>query len=263
MHEHDEALARASAGLRAQRSPPPGAEARVLAGLEASFGPAGGGGGGGLAGPRGSIDALWVAKVVGATTAITVTGLATLRALVLVAGLGEPAPTLSRGELGESVTTTPLGERPTTPTRTTPELARGPTTPERASPSDADPLAASPAHMNDPANDSTIAAANEPASVTSSDSVIEADRLAAELALVRAARAEVDPAARLERLDQHARDYPAGKLVDERRALQAIACCELGRMTQAREHLDRLREARPSSPLLDRVAAACPRMSSP
>jgi hypothetical protein len=47
-------------------------------------------------------------------------------------------------------------------------------------------------------------------------------------------------------------------MADERRALQAIAECELGRMTAAREGFERLREARPSSPLLDRVTAACP-----
>lgn len=241
MAEREEELARASEGLRARRNPPPGAEARVLAGLETMLGPLGGGGAG--AGAAGGGQTIWWAKVVGATLGLTGTSLVALRALAVVMGL-DAAPT--RREPG--------------PRETPPREAEVREPEARVEPAPA--AAATPREpANEPPERAGVAVsqpASEPALHEDMSEPLDADALAGELALMRTIRGESDALARLALLAEHERDYPRGHMADERRALQAIAACELGRTSEAREGLERLREARPSSPLLDRITAACP-----
>lgn len=245
MAEREEELARASEGLRARRSPPPGAEARVLVALEASLGPLGGGGAlAGVGSPGAASQTIWWAKVVGATLGLTASSLAALRAAVVLAGLdATPQPS----EQAEDPT-----PRVEVPRREADEVPSSPPSLEAAT-------VVGPAIDVDPARvASTPARGREPLRREDASEPLDADALAGELELMRTIRAESDALARLELLARHEREYPRGHMADERRALQAIAECELGHMTAAREGFERLREARPSSPLLDRVAAACP-----
>lgn len=243
MAEREEELARASEGLRARRSPPPGAEARVLAGLETMLGP--------LATspppppPSGGTPAgqtIWWAKVVGATLGLTGTSLVALRALVVLAGL-EGAPTRSEPAPRETAAREAEARVETAQART-PVAAATPREPANEPPARAGVAVSQPA--------------SEAASHEGASEPLDADALAGELALMRTIRGESDALARLELLAEHEREYPRGHMADERVALQAIAACELGHLSEAREGLERLREARPSSPLLDRITAACP-----
>jgi hypothetical protein len=253
MAEREEELARASEGLRARRSPPPAAEARVLAGLETMLGPLGGGGAGLVAsGGTPAGQTIWWVKIVGATLGLTGASLVALRALVVLAGLEgaptqrEPTPRAAEARAAEARAAEARAaearvETPHAPTPVAPATPREPTNepPERVGVAVSQP-------------------ASEPASHDDASEPLDADALAGELALMRTIRGESDALARLALLAEHERDYPRGHMADERRALQAIAACELGRISEAREGLERLREARPSSPLLDRVTAACP-----
>jgi len=84
--------------------------------------------------------------------------------------------------------------------------------------------------------------------------------LDAELALLRAAREALGrkaPAAALVSLDQHAREFPGGHLVEERMLLRAQAQCELGRREAARAAAAELVRAFPESPHARTVAGLC------
>jgi outer membrane protein assembly factor BamD (BamD/ComL family) len=84
--------------------------------------------------------------------------------------------------------------------------------------------------------------------------------LDAELALLRAAREALGrkaPAAALASLDQHAREFPGGHLVEERMLLRAQAQCELGRREAARAAAAELVRAFPESPHARTVAGLC------
>lgn len=84
--------------------------------------------------------------------------------------------------------------------------------------------------------------------------------LDAELALLRAAREALGrkaPAAALESLEQHARAFPAGHLVEERMLLRAQAQCELGERAAARAAAAELVRAFPGSPHAATVAGLC------
>lgn len=84
--------------------------------------------------------------------------------------------------------------------------------------------------------------------------------LDAELTLLRAARGALgreDPGAALTSLDQHAREFPSGHLVEERMLLTAQAQCELGRRAQARAAAAELVRAFPDSPHARTVAGLC------
>ena len=85
------------------------------------------------------------------------------------------------------------------------------------------------------------------------------DRLAAELALVDAARralADEDADRALELARRHARLHRAGVLAEERNAIEAVALCKLGR-PRARAVADRFLREHPRSTHIDRVHAAC------
>ncbi|MCY1059759.1 hypothetical protein [Nannocystis sp. SCPEA4] len=84
--------------------------------------------------------------------------------------------------------------------------------------------------------------------------------LDAELALLRAARealAHNSPAAALQSLEQHAREFPGGHLVEERMLLRAQAQCELGERAAARAAAAELVRAFPRSPHAATVAELC------
>lgn len=84
--------------------------------------------------------------------------------------------------------------------------------------------------------------------------------LDAELALLRAARAalaEGRAAAALPSLEQHAREFPAGHLQEERMLLRAQAQCELGRREEARASAAALVQRFPQSPHARTAAGLC------
>jgi hypothetical protein len=72
----------------------------------------------------------------------------------------------------------------------------------------------------------------------------------------RTASARGDTAAALEALDRHARDFPAGRLTEEREALAIQALVQLGRIEEARARAVRFRARFPSSVFLAPVNAA-------
>jgi hypothetical protein len=82
-----------------------------------------------------------------------------------------------------------------------------------------------------------------------------------ELPLIRGAQealraGDLDGALRL--LDAHARRFPAGALAEERRAAHAIAVCrKSGVGAGARAEAEAFVREVPSSPLVERVGAAC------
>ncbi|MFV8755209.1 hypothetical protein ACNOYE_32065 [Nannocystaceae bacterium ST9] len=246
MLEHSDPIDRAVAELRARRSPPVDAEARVLAALELEFaGPPGGGGGDGsasLAGGGAPITAIWVAKVIGAGTAMTAGGLALLRAGAIVVGMAadasepsEPTQAMASEQL-EAATREPIVR---------------------------EPIAVEPRPASEPASpklgvEASARVSDEPEPDAAPISV---DDLEAELALVRAARAQDDPERALEQLDEHARKFPQGSLADEREALRVVALCKLDRLAQARTAARSLVASRPRSPLLDRVREGCPALA--
>ena len=80
--------------------------------------------------------------------------------------------------------------------------------------------------------------------------------LAAELKLIRAARA-APPEQALELLDRHARDFPAGELLSEREALRAVSLCGLGRDADAAQARAKLERLDPGPLLRDKVRKAC------
>lgn len=245
--EHD--VARAVDALRSKRSPPVDAKARVLAAVEARLGdpdpepepedPGSGPTDGGSVG--GGFDGVFAAKVVGATTALTGGGLLVVKLGVLairsLVGAPEPEiqsqprPEIAVVERFEAPATTrvePVEPEPTVETDQQ-ELAPEPTpvsaAPKRASPSE--PSVAKPG-------------------------------ISAELALIEAARGASSPDATIAELREHARRFPDGVLRDEREALWAIASCEREDFVDAKHRAEALAARRPNSPLLDRVAKACP-----
>jgi hypothetical protein len=83
------------------------------------------------------------------------------------------------------------------------------------------------------------------------------DRLARELALLSRATSALhagDAAGALKTLDEHQRTFPNGLLSEERRAAKAQALCSLGRISEGRAELARLR---PHSPSAARVEHSC------
>lgn len=84
--------------------------------------------------------------------------------------------------------------------------------------------------------------------------------LESETALLRAAHQAMqsgDAARALALLDEHARSYPRGALVEERGAQRVFALCALGSKARARGEAAIFLAERPNSPLAPRVRAAC------
>ncbi len=98
------------------------------------------------------------------------------------------------------------------------------------------------------------AAAEAPAAIAPSGSVAD------ETTLLRSADAALrsdDPTRALAFLDEHARKYPHGILVEERSAERIFALCKLGRSSEARTDARQFLRDRGESPLAASVRASC------
>lgn len=87
------------------------------------------------------------------------------------------------------------------------------------------------------------------------------EQLRAEHALIEIARAAVgrgNGAAALVVLDQHAREFPRGRMSEEREGLAIQALLVSGRRADARARLDRFRTIFPRSMMLPALEAALP-----
>jgi hypothetical protein len=247
MVEHDELMRRAVEGLRASRSPTAGAEARVLATLQLQLGgPPGGGEPGGGASTDGGAGMTagsaaasgtpatmaWVAKVVGATVALTAGGL-----LAVQVGIGAlQGPTAEKQPIADEVVAV---------AETQPEEPHG----EQAQPpeEELEAIPVTPGTLPKPRVQAPTQVEVEPG-----------DALAAELELIEAAKRASIPSVALERLEQHARDFPNGTMASEREALAVVALCQLDRPQDARTRARRLVAKRPGLPLLERMRSECP-----
>lgn len=247
MAELEGDMARAVAALRSKRSPPADSQARVLARLEAQLGgggPGGGDGGLGQAGTGAAANGAFAAKIAAATLAMTAGGLLIVKLGVLAVRsfAADPGPAIESAIVeGEPIASASIEANP--------ELGvPEPSSVVEAEPqSDLDPPAAAPKPERLAAAKPTI---TEPTPA-------EPD-ITAELALIEAARRAGSPRDAIAELAQHAARFPSGTLRDEREALWAIASCELGDVKDAAARTKTLAARRPNSPLLDRVAAACP-----
>lgn len=94
---------------------------------------------------------------------------------------------------------------------------------------------------------------------------VDAEALRREAALMADARAELRAGA-WERarglLDRHAREFPGGALVEERRLSLITALCSSGQVAPARAEAGRIAEERPGSAFARRAAALCPANSA-
>jgi hypothetical protein len=86
------------------------------------------------------------------------------------------------------------------------------------------------------------------------------DSLSDEMDLLKRAklalsRGEAKRAASL--LDEHARRFPDGVLLQERQALRVVALCDAGELARGREEAKRFLSAHPKAALAERVRAAC------
>lgn len=256
-------LDRALAQLRAEREPTPEIQGRVYAGLLANLGDGGGDGEGsdgegwdelpdapeptpseGLGGAAsGKAAALHVVKIIGATAAMTAGGL-----LVLALGARvlprSDAPSEPRASI-EAPARSDAPEPNPEPAASAPAPARA----ERAEPSRDSERA--------PAKQARPRLERAPPADTQTP-LQTPDSLAAEVAMLDAARRTPAGPRRLAKLHAHAQRFPAGALADERDALWAITSCELGALDAGRARARALIERRPQSPLLPRVRAVCP-----
>jgi len=246
MSTHDERVRLAVDGLRATRGPSASETAALLARLERQLGgPPEGGPSGTESGPgAGGASTLGhAAKVVGATLGLTAGGLLLLRAGVLalqgIAGEGAP----------------PAEREPVVVDRDT-----------REQPPVVEPLPhpapeSQPAPESRPASQPVASPSAKQAARKPVPSQPSTDLLAAELALLQAAKATRDANARLELLEDHADQFPGGALASERDALIVVALCELDRVDEARTRAGKLAHARAGSPLLDRMREGCPALA--
>ncbi|MEM9456364.1 MAG: sigma-70 family RNA polymerase sigma factor [Myxococcota bacterium] len=107
---------------------------------------------------------------------------------------------------------------------------------------------------------SSAAGSGEPVTSATASSDSESSRLAAEVAVLdRATEAlRAGQAARsLQWLAEHERRFPAGRLVDVRKATRVRVLCRLGREAQARAEAAALRREHPGSAVARRVPDAC------
>jgi hypothetical protein len=105
------------------------------------------------------------------------------------------------------------------------------------------------------------APAPEPKNSASKRTAAPDDSLGRETALLlraRAALAKHDAPAALALADEHASQFPNGRLVQERLAVRALAFCALGRLAQARAATRELERIAPRSPHLMRKPMTCP-----
>lgn len=257
MAEHDPRIearmTRSVELLRARREPRVGAEDRILAQLEATVGGTPDGGGEGGAGPQAGAGSggagagpLYAAKIVLATATLTALGLGALRLGAVLLG---PSPAASP----------PPSARAEAPPSAS-EPAKAPVDASPPSEPVADEPEPPPAEVQPKAK--AKASADPPTSPEDPGTPADADAVAAELALIEAARAAKGPRAVIEQLEAHAREFPEGLLVDERELLWTLADCERGQLDAATTRARSFIKRRPSSPLVDRMLHACPELEA-
>lgn len=104
------------------------------------------------------------------------------------------------------------------------------------------------------------AAAGVGARTPDDDAPLDADALAQELAMIRAVNDALATGAAeqaLARLDEHRRRFPAGALLEEAAALQAVALCAAGRGAAGTDAAAAFLSAHPGSLSAERVRRAC------
>ena len=231
--------------LRERASPPPGADARVLAAVEAiGFGPsplepdpaANDALGHAAHAGHGTAQLVWAAKIVAVTLALTGAGL------------------LGIGVTAKAIRAIRSSDGPSHVEVTAPSIASADTGPERI------PV---PAPLTEPK-------ATEPAAIQPKASVprpppaaeIQApDPLAAELALIEAARTAKDAGDALELLYQHERGFADGLLATERELLIIEHLCELDQFEPARTRDRRMFADRRDAPQRARLLELCPELA--
>ncbi len=126
------------------------------------------------------------------------------------------------------------------------------------------PRQAAPISVRPAAPNSAVPAAAAPAPSAALPSPVSrastSDGLGAEVSILSRAASELRagrPAAALEALEVHQRRFPAGRLVEERRAARVQALCALGNRVEAAGELERLARAFPHSPHVVRARRAC------
>lgn len=258
MAELDETTRHDLARLRERSGPDPGARDRMWSGIETKIGA---GVGAGLAAavettasaasPAGQLG--FVAKVAAATLGLAGAGLLTLRIGVVatraITPQAEPAPS----ERHAAANRPAASDGPARTSEPEPESARDPV----GGPDPELQLAGGP--LVEPGQHSDSEAATKPDQVPSpepgpdpqsstepgaepsteprtgpSGETRAGSSLAAELALLEAARPPTAPKAALASLESHRERYPDGQLAAERELMRVEALCALGRRAQAR-----------------------------
>ncbi|NVB42306.1 hypothetical protein G6O69_31070 [Pseudenhygromyxa sp. WMMC2535] len=263
------------ASARAHASPPPGAEARVYAALEAASpwpqveldappdaqnaGPQPDIGAAellevGARGVAGAAKLAWGAKVVAITLALTGGGLLGLRGVVLATRAISPPPATSldpRSQTGSPAPASPPAHQ---------------AAPPQAQPAPEDASVQPPPPSSEPPAALPPKAAAKPAAAPLARYASRAsspEDLAAELALLEAARAASSPAAALEQLQRHEQRYPEGVLAMERDLLTIENLCALERFDAARTRERRFARDHADSPQLTKLRTRCPQLASP
>jgi len=242
--------------VREAERPDPGARDRIRGRLLAAIG--GGASVGALPAAAAAKSAATAGAATAATGAVTVGGgsVATVTvgkvAVWLAIGLGGGTATMATGYAVQTAWRSQATESaPTAQVVAVPSVAAAPAAvpPQPRWPAEA----ASAAFAAEPV-DSLPATAPRPSSSGPSSTLAEERSLVerAQLAL-----RDGNPARALELLDQHARRYPAGLLVEERRAARVLALCRLGRLDAAKDESNRLVAETPDSPLAPRVRRSC------
>lgn len=93
------------------------------------------------------------------------------------------------------------------------------------------------------------------------EAVEAVEGLRAEMALIAAAKAALhrgEPAAALRTLEEHARRFARGQMLEDRRVLRIEALCAGGKARQANAEVVTFAEAFPSSAHIERLRALCP-----
>jgi len=222
------------------------------------------------------VAALPGSRIVGATGSGTIATWSSLSAVAKAGIATAAAATVLAGgmALGTARTSTPPATRDR-PARTvasrdeTPPIASQPPVPQAAAP--LPPVAAA---VNPPTNaavpsEPVEARPGRPPRTTNPPAPVDpdpADGLGDENALLRGGTAALrngDASRALRLADQHARAFPDSALADLRTALRIESLCALGNTAQARGESRQFLVRHPSSPLAERIEAACPRKSDP
>ncbi len=254
MHDTDELSADARTLLEQARGgddPAPADRARVRRALMATLA----GGAGVAASTAASSAAAATPAIVGGTGLAL--GTKIVAALVLVGAVGTTVVVAPWEEeerpVREAVPQTRVVERRAFETELVlPHEAPRPAEPVLEAPTP-EPIAPAPQLRSGPRTQA-------PSEVVPAPEPVAPSELAAEVALLREARARLnsgDPEGALGRLAAHADRFPDGTLAEERDATRVLALCRAQRRDEARAAAERFLRDRPSSPLAPRVRTSC------